>query len=166
MTGSTYSTEALIKAARAAAVVFIATLDEATKSPGAAVASTEANAEGLIEYDPLHDAPPFTANPQKGAPEQEQQMAWVTYLGAIGRINAVEGRGATSKEVSEFAKKAGYSGGNAVNGWNSRIGSPRGIELVEGGRFLNDKALGWIKKDAQKLGLQLVGDFKTVSQSE
>ncbi len=55
-------------------------------------------------------------------------MATVAYLGAIGRLNAEEGRGVFSKEITEFAKRAGYMNGAAVNGWNSRPGSPRAIE--------------------------------------
>jgi hypothetical protein len=97
---------------------------------------------------------------------KQQQMAWITYLGAIGRLNAEEGSGAVSKEVSEFAQKAGYSGGAAVNGWNSRVGSRRAIEIVDGARFLNSTTLGWITKEAEKLGVKLVGEFATVPQSE
>lgn len=166
MTSGTFGADTLIKAARAAAEAFLAALDEAE-----GIVPTKAPADGdqtdkLVEYDPLHDPPPFVPNPQKNALLAQQQMAWITYLGAIGRLNAEEGRGAVSKEISEFAKKAGYSGGAAVNGWNSRQGSPRAIEIVGGARFLNSAALRWITKDAEKLGIKLVGDFETVPQPE
>ncbi|MDQ0375941.1 hypothetical protein [Cellulomonas humilata] len=152
----------LTKALRAAAEAFLAALDE-----GAGAIANAATDDGEpAEYDPLHDAPLFTPNPQKSATEAQQQMAWITYLGAIGRLNAEEGRGANAKEISEFAKKAGYMGGNAVNGWNSRPGSPRAVEVVDGARFLNDGALGWIEKDAAKLGIRLVGEFSTVPRPE
>lgn len=166
MTSGTYGTETLIKAARAAAEAFLSVLDDAEGiSPVKASADGDAVNE-LVGYDPLHDAPPFVPNPQKNAPLAQQQMAWVTYLGAIGRLNAEEGRGAVSKEVSEFAKKAGYAGGAAVNGWNSREGSPRAIEIVDGARFLNSAALSWIQKDAEKLGIELKGEFATVPEPE
>lgn len=166
MTSGTYGTDALIKAARAAAEAFLAALDEAEGVTPVKAPSDENLANEPVEYDPLHDAPPFVPNPQKAAPLTQQQMAWMTYLGAIGRLNAEESRGAVSKEVSEFAKKAGYAGGAAVNGWNSREGSTRAIEIMDGARFLNSAALSWIKKDAEKLGIRLVGEFATVPVPE
>lgn len=160
MNASPYGGETLIKAARAAAKAFLATLDEATGYVPAKAASGQDGATEPIEYDPLSDEPPFTPNPNgTGA---QQQMAWITFLGAIARLNADEGRGARSDEISEFAKKAGYSGGNAVNGWNSRSNSPRNVENLDGARFLNDAALGWITREAAKLGIKLVGEFATV----
>jgi hypothetical protein len=166
MNPGTYGTDTLIKAARAAAEAFLTALDEAEGIVPIKAPAGEPNAAELVEYDPLRDAPPFVPNPQKNAPLAQQQMAWITYLGAIGRLNAEDGRGAVSKEISEFAKKAGYSGGAAVNGWNSREGSPRAIEIVDGARFLNSAALGWITKDAAKLGIKLVGEFATVPQAD
>lgn len=162
MNTSAYGTEALIKAARAAAEAFIATLDEATGHAPLHPAATPGEPVDVVGYDPLHDEPPFTPDPKQSAPEAQRLLAAITYLGSIGRLNAEEGRGAASKEISEFAKKAGYAGGNAVNGWVSRDGSPRAIEVVDGERFLNEQALGWITKDAAKLGIKLVGEFSTV----
>lgn len=166
MNESNYGAATLIKAARAAAEAFLAALDEAEGVITPRSMNEEHQSDELVEYDPLHDLPPFVPNPQKGAPRAQQQLAWITYLGAIGRLNAEEGRGAVSKEVSEFAKKAGYSGGAAVNGWNSRDGSTRAIEVEEGARFLNAQALGWIQTDAKKLGIKLVGEFQTVPTPE
>lgn len=166
MTQSNYASVTLIKAARAAAESFLAALDEAEGRSPSKVAEGQVTPSDLIEYDPLHDEPPFTPNPAKSATLEQQQLAWVTYLGAIGRLNADEGRGASSTEISEFAKKAGYSGGNAVNGWNSRATSPRAVEVVDGARFLNSEALAWITKDAAKLGIKLVGEFATVPKPE
>lgn len=164
MSGLNFGSGDLIaKALRAGAEAMLAVLngaDAAGPSKPAAPASTGDNKEGLIEFDPLHDEPPFAADP-KGT-DAEMKMAYVTYLGAIGRFNAEEESGATKKEIPEFAKRAGYSDGKAVNGWNSRPGSPRAVENVNGERFLNDAALGWIEKDAAKLGIKLVGEFATV----
>jgi hypothetical protein len=160
MNDTTYGMDSLIKAARAAAEAFLASLNEdghGSGSGGQQDAAGLASVDEPIEYDPLHDNPPFPANPKEGAPDAHKRMAYVAYLGAVGRLNAEEGRGASGKEIAEFAKRAGYSGGAAVNGWNSRTGSPRAIELDEnGGRFMNGAALGWIQKDAAKLGLKLV----------
>lgn len=157
MNTSTHSTDALLKALRAAAITFIETLDEAT---GHTLATSPDTVGGLIAYDPLHDEPPFAPNPS--GTEAQILLSSLTYLGAIGRLNHEEGRGALPAEVSEFAKKAGYSGGNAVNGWNSRPASPRSIEMMDGARFLNDTAPKALTKHAAKLGIKIVGEMATV----
>lgn len=166
MYASNYDPDTLTRAFRAAAEAFLATLDEeAGNTPKPT--TRQGDAGGLIDYDPLHDEPPFEPNPKEGAGDAQNWMASVAYLGAIGRFYSELGRGARAAEVSEFAKRARYSGGNAVNGWNSRKDSPRAIEMINGERLLNHEALAWIKKDAAKLGLRLVGEFKTVPrQSE
>ena len=167
MNATSYGAETLIKAARAAAEAFLAALDEATGTVPTRASTVDSAAADLIEYDPLHGEPPFTPNPQKSAPEAQQKLASITFLGAIARIYAEEGRGANAKEISNFAKKAGYSGGNAVNGWNSRPGSPRAVELDDNhSRFLNEGSLKWIQGDAAKLGIKLAGEYKTVPASE
>lgn len=157
MSASTYGVDALIKAARAAAEAFIATLDEASGHVPAPAAVTPSEPAELIEYDPLCHEPPFAPDPN--GTEPQKRLAYVTYLGAIGRLNAEEGRGATSKEIPEFARKAGYSDGKAVNGWNSRPSSPRAVENIDGERFLNVEGRKWIETDAKKLGLKLVGEI-------
>src|SRR5688572_21105615 len=101
MSAGTYGSDTLLKAARAAAEAFLAALDEAEGIVPPKASVGEAHADERVEYDPLHDPPPFVPNPQKSAPQAQQQMAWITYLGAIGRLNAEEGRGAASKEISE-----------------------------------------------------------------
>lgn len=167
MNATSYGAETLIKAARAAAEAFLAALDEATGTVPTKAAGGDSAATDLIEYDPLRDEPPFTPNPQKSATEAQQKLASITYLGAIGRIYAEEGRGANAKEISKFAKKAGYSGGNAVNGWNSRPGSPRAVELDNtNSRFLNEGSLKWIQVHAAELGINLEGEYKTVPSPE
>ncbi|WP_298591785.1 hypothetical protein [uncultured Kocuria sp.] len=166
MNESNYESAILIKAARAAAEAFLAELDRAAGAPPGEAAEGQAGVGDPVEYDPLHDEPPFPRDVGRSATSRQRQMATITYLGAIGRLNAEEGRGASSKEITEFAKKAGYLGGNAVNGWNSRPGSPRAVEIVDGARFLNDEALTSIKKDAAKLGIKLVGEFATVPKPE
>ncbi|KYH42885.1 hypothetical protein [Branchiibius sp. NY16-3462-2] len=160
MNTSIYGTEAqLTKALRAAAVAFIATLDEASSHP----AKADSDENTVIEYDPLTDQPPFTPVPHSSGTDAQQKLASITYLGAIARIYAEEGRGAVSKEISKFAKKAGYAGGNAVNGWNSRPNSPRAVELNEDGeRFLNEGSMKSLLADAADLGIELVGEYKTV----
>jgi len=162
-------TNRLIKAARAAAEAFLAALDEdgiVADFGHVQTASKHDLSDGPVEYDPLHDDPPFPTNPGRRAPEAHQQMASVAYLGAIGRLNAEQGRGAVRDEIAAFATRAGYKDGAAVNGWNSRPGSPRAIELDDNGaRFLNDEALGWINKLATSLGIKLVGEFATVPKS-
>lgn len=165
MTASTYGADSLLtKALRAAAEAFLATLDEAT---GKTLQAAPGQPVELIEYDPLHDDPPFTPNPQKTAPESQQKLASITFLGAIARIYAEEGRGANAKEISKFAKKAGYSGGNSVNGWNSRAGSLRAVELDDNqARFLNAGSLESIQKHAEELGIKLVGEYKAVPLTE
>lgn len=163
-------TDTLIKAARAAAEAFLAALDEDGIFAEFGDEQTTPKhdlSDGPVEYDPLHDDPPFPTNPGRRAPEAHQWMASVAYLGAIGRLNAEQSRGAVGEEIAEFATRAGYRNGAAVNGWNSRPSSPRAIELDENGaRFLNDDALGWITKLATKLGIKLVGEFATVPKSK
>lgn len=163
---SDYGSATLIRAARAAAEAFLVALDEGAGPPPRKATEGQTGAEDPVEYDPLYDEPPFPPNVGRSATSSQQQMATITYLGAIGRLNAEEGRGANTKEIREFAKKAGYLGGQAVNGWNSRPGSPRAVEIMDNARFLNDKALASIQKDAAKLGIKLVGEFATVPKPE
>lgn len=162
MTSSNYAPDALIHAARAAAEAFLAALDSAPDTTPSANPASRPGINGPVAYDPLHDAPPFTPDPSPGAPEAKRQMAWITYLGAVGRINAEKDRGANSREISALARKAGYPGGNAVNGWNSRPGNPRAIENRDGARWLNDETLDWIRDLAKTLGIELAGDYVTV----
>ena len=49
------------------------------------------------ESDPLHDEPPFSPNPQKAAAEAQLRLSSFTYVGAIGRLTAEEGRGANAR---------------------------------------------------------------------
>lgn len=116
-----------------------------------------------VEYDPLTDEPPLKPVP-KGGTEAQGWMSSVAYLGAIGRLNHEEGRGATSEEVTEFAKRAGYRDGREVNGWNSRPASNsiRSIENRDGARFLNEPGLDYLRRCAKKLGIELVGEMSAV----
>lgn len=161
---NTHTNDTLIRAAQAAAEAFLAALDEPTSTADPATTFQVVTEGSHPAYDPLHDNPPRKVDP-KGS-ELEQLMAHVAYLGAIGRLNADEGRGATSKEISGFARRAGYADGRVVNGWNSRAGSPRAIENIDGERFLNAEGLKWIQADADKLGIDLQGDFATVPRPE
>lgn len=154
----------LTQALRAAAEAFLKTLDE-NPSPAENDSSNTDNVThnpGLTAFDPLLDTPPFPPRPGAGASDREERLASLTYLGAVGRHFAEYGRGATSTEVSEYARKAGYKGGNAVNGWVSRPGSPRAIETIDGQRFLNQDGYNWIKGYAARIGIELTGEVKTV----
>jgi len=155
------STAVLARALRAAAQAFMEVLDEDGQGQSAAMYTDETAqaARRRIAYDPLNDEVPLAQNPGPGAPEAQQQMTSVTYLGAIARINAQEGRGANSKEVTKHAKKAGYSGGNAVNGWNSRAGSSRLIENIDGARYLNQAGHDYLQECADALGIDISGDI-------
>lgn len=161
MTESTYGAATLIRAARAAAEAFLAALDEdgTPQVPAKQAEPLQQSADEVIEYDPLTDEPPFPPDPSPSAARAAQQMASLTYLGAVARINASEGRGATSKEITKYAKKAGYTDGKAVNGWNSRPTSQRAIENIEGERYLNASAHEWLSELADELGIKINGDI-------
>ena len=148
----------LVTALSAAAEAFLTALD-AGGARRAIEFTTPVGDSGRTAFDPLLDPAPLPLDPRPGATPAEQHMAYVTFLGAIARINAEEGRGANSNEVSKFARKAGYSGGNAVNGWNSRPGSERAIENVNGERYLNESGHAWIRELAHELGISLKGDM-------
>lgn len=160
---TTYTSDTLLRASRAAAEAFLAALDSPESIESAPVSQPTAD-DTHLAYDPLHDDPPLKVDPKGSG--LEQLMAHVAYLGAIGRLNADEGRGATAKEISAFARRAGYADGRVVNGWNSRPNSPRAIENIDGKRFLNTEGLKWIESDAVKLGIKLEGEFATVPRPE
>jgi len=163
---STNASVPLLRAARAAAEAFLAALDqegltrapERQSMPARPEGPAQGSAAGLTAYDPLTDEPPFAPDPSPSAPPAAQRMASLTYLGAVARINASEGRGATSKEITKFAKKAGYTDGKSVNGWNSRPNSPRAIENIDGARYLNAATHAWLFELAHELGITIKGD--------
>jgi hypothetical protein len=131
-------TRALIAAAKA----ILAELEPSPsrKDPGEAHAKAGSPEDPIVEWDPLYGAPPFTANPNSASFEarDEKDMAVIAYLGGIARVNAEFERGARSDEISAFAVAAGYSGGNAVNGWNSNDRAQGAVEVRAGKeRFLN-----------------------------
>lgn len=146
-------------AMRAAAQAFLAALDGLDESPGTAPAATAATAGAPIEYDPLVDPVPLPQDPAHDAPRAHKAMASVTYVGAIARINATEGRGATTDEVRTYALKAGYPDARAVNGWADRPGSEdRAIKNIDGLRYVKADALEWLHGVAAEIGIKLVGD--------
>ncbi|NYG57114.1 hypothetical protein BJ980_000037 [Nocardioides daedukensis] len=166
MTNSNYGSSDLIaKALRAGAEAILAVLNGTEGGAAKTVAGVAPDNGGPIEYDPLHDDPPFTPVPNGGT-EAEGWMTSVTYLGAIARINAEENRGATREEIPVLAKRAGYVDGRVVNGWNSRPTSVRSIENKDGARFLNQAGLDYVKKCADKLGITLVGEMSAVPTPE
>lgn len=154
------STALLTKALRAGAEAFLAVLD-AGDTPPAPPVMVERRGDGeLIEYDPLTDPVPLPQDPAPYAPKAQRQMAWVTYLGAIARINASQGRGANTDEVRKYALKAGYPDARAVNGWADREGSEdRAVRNIDGARYLKADSLPWIHEMAAEIGIELKGDF-------
>lgn len=143
--------ETLTLALTAAAKAFLEAVGE-----GHTEAATVVTTGGPIEYDPLVDAPPYSADPS--GTHIEQKMSSLSYLGAVARLNAEKNRGASSAEVTRFAKAAGYPDGRAVNGWNSRANSPRVIDNVDGARYLNESGHAYIAELADELKIALMGD--------
>ncbi len=154
-----YKIDTLTIALAAGARAFLKALDnQASAQPvPPAVEKRISMAYGAaVRFDPLTDEPPLLVNPVGS--KQEQKMTSLTYLGAIARINAAAKRGATTDEVAEFAKKAGYPDGRAVSGWNSRSDSRRVIENLDGARILNDDGHNYIQELAADLNITIVGD--------
>ncbi|MCX6399339.1 MAG: hypothetical protein NTX33_05340 [Propionibacteriales bacterium] len=153
-----HTVDALTQALEAAARAFIASLDGGTKPTVTAPRSLDDGTP--IKFDPLYDEPPLPFK-VKGTHE-ESLMSTVIYLGAIGRINGEKRRGANAQEVSTYAKKAGYSRGNDVNGWNLRKGVSRegsAITVVDGLRYLHAGTHEWVRDLASQLNIEIVGDF-------
>ena len=157
MAETTHANDVLLEAARAAAEAFLAVLGTAGSTRDRS-AVDQSSLNGPIEFDPLTDPVPLPHDPGPGAGSSEQKMAHLAYLGAVARINASEGRGATSREVAKYAKKAGYFDGKAVNGWNSRPGSARAITNIDGARYLNRQGHEWVSELATELGVVIRGD--------
>lgn len=97
---------------------------------------------GRVTFDPRTEEPPKTAN-WKGTLE-EQNMAYLTYLGAIWLINKTENRGANREEVRKYAKLAGYASGRAVNGFSN--GENPATVSKSGGRSVTPSGARWLKK--------------------
>lgn len=141
-------------ALRAGAKAFLAALDGGQPDAGSAQPS-----EPRL-YDPLFDAPPLPCDPIGSV--NEQKMASLAYLGAIGRINAEKQRGARADEVAHYARVAGYPDGRAVSGWNSRGDSERPITNhvgQPGERVLNEQGHDSVRRLAEELGLELTGSM-------
>lgn len=156
-----YDANVLTKALAAAARAFLATL-EPTTTPLSIVPRVNGDNDETLFYDPLTDEPPYPAKPKGTA--DEEKMTSLAFLGAVARINAEKKRGATSEEVTFYARKAGYSGGNAVTGWNStKTGSKRVIENIDGYRILNEGGHRYVKELAKELGISLHGDYTELS---
>ena len=160
MTQSNYgSTVLLTRALRAGAEAFLAVLNSEGDRPAPPGAVASSGGGELIGFDPLTDPVPLPQDPAPYAPEAQRKMAWVTYLGAIARINASEGRGATTDEVRKYALKAGYPDARAVNGWADREGSAdRAIKNIQGARYLKADSRDWVLEMAAELGIAIKGD--------
>ena len=152
----------LTTALQAAARAFLAALDEPnrketpqSKAPAPDLAS---NPDSMVDYDPLYDTPPWTPDP-KSDNRLEEDLCTVTYLGGIARINAEQGRGAVTSEIRELALKAGYSGANAVNGWNTNKRGHGSVINVNGERFLNPDGHEFARRCAANANIRIVGDI-------
>ena len=160
------SCERLTAALRAAAQAFLTALEGQAQPVPAPPRVTRAADGQLIEYDPLVDPVPFAADPTSAEPAK-RGMATVTYVGALARINASEGRGATTEDVREYALKAGYADARAVSGWADRPGSEdRAIKNIDGLRYVKPDSIAWLHGVAAKLGIKLVGDYTPLTLPE
>lgn len=117
------------------------------------------NSRGRMRFDPLHELPPLPRDPCTNAPKAERLMAYLTYLGAVARVNAEEGRGADAREIRRYAKKAGYEKVAAIQSWDSKKQESRFIELVDGRRYLNAQGHEHLRKLAQNLNIEILGDI-------
>jgi hypothetical protein len=165
----TIETDTLTRALVAAAEAFLASLRDVDSSeismpvPSPASDITWSPAAGApISFDPLADPLPIEATPDKSADPRFQRMCSLVYLGSIARFYAETGQGAGAEEIRRFALKAGYANGRAVNGWNSRAGSIRGVEVIDGLRYINQNSAGWLSDLESQLGIQLRGAIRFV----
>lgn len=113
-------------------------------------------------FDPLTDPLPMKAIPDPEADQKFRDMCSLAYIGSIGRFYAETGEGAGAEEVRRFALKAGYRNGRAVNGWSSRPGSIRAVEVLDGKRYINQTAANWLSKLERSLGVKINGDIRWV----
>lgn len=152
----------LTTALQAAARAFLAALDEQerketpqTKAPTPDIAL---DPDSMIDYDPLYDTPPWTPDP-KSDNRLEEDLCTITFLGGIARINAEQGRGADTSDIRDLARRAGYSGANAVNGWNTNKRSQGCVNNVNGERFLNPGGHEYLRRCATNANIRIVGDI-------
>lgn len=144
----------LTMALKAAAEAFLHALDS-DQSPPQVSTTTRTPAPEVLEYDPLRDQPPFP--PKVFGTREERELCSLTYLGAIGRINTEEKRGATTDEVRKYAIKAGYDNARAVNGWNHSKGPQACIANVDGKRILTETGYEWALQCAENLNITIAG---------
>ena len=162
-----YTADNLSRALAAAAEAFITTLrgdeDEdfnpVTRSED--VTWAPAAAEPTL-FDPLTDPLPMKATPDREADQKFRDMCSLVYIGSIGRFYAETGEGAGAEEIRRFALKAGYRNARAVNGWSSRPGSIRAVEVIDGKRYVNQTAANWLAKLERALGVKINGDIRWV----
>jgi hypothetical protein len=158
-----YTADILSRALAAAAEAFLTTLrgDEDEKFNSEDVTWAPAAAEPIL-FDPLTDPLPMKATPDRKADRKFQDMCSLVYIGSIGRFYAETGQGAGAEEIRRFALKAGYRNGRAVNGWSSRPGSIRAVEMIDGKRYINQTAANWLTKLERALGVNINGDIRWV----
>ncbi|BCW68477.1 hypothetical protein NicSoilB4_32400 [Arthrobacter sp. NicSoilB4] len=162
-----YTSDSLGRALAAAAEAFLTAMrgdgDEAfTSAPHSEDVTWAPAAAEPILFDPLTDPLPMRATPDREADQKSQDMCSLVYIASIGRFYAETGEGAGADEIRRFAQKAGYMNGRAVNGWNSRPGSIRSVEVVDGKRYINQTAAKWLAKLERALGVDINGDIRWV----
>jgi len=162
-----YTPDNLGRALVAAAEAFLTEMrgdgDEVLKSATHSedVTWSPAAAEPIL-FDPLTDPLPMRATPDPKADQKSQDMCSLVFIASIGRFYAETGEGAGAEEIRRFAHKAGYMNGRAVNGWNSRTGSVRSVEVVDGKRYINQTAANWLPKLERALGVKISGAIQWV----
>lgn len=162
-----YTVDILSRALAAAAEAFLTTIRGDEDEDSNSVTRSEdvtwapAAAEPTL-FDPLTDPLPMKATPDREADQKFQDMCSLVYIGSIGRFYAETGEGAGAEEIRRFALKAGYRNGRAVNGWSSRPGSIRAVEVIDGKRYVNQTAANWLPKLERALGVKINGDIRWV----
>ncbi|WP_454697514.1 hypothetical protein [Arthrobacter humicola] len=158
----------LTNALAAAARAFLRVLDDRHEVDRSAQESTQqvfaSGAGSQTEYDPLLNEPPITPRlKQHGGSEREDKMVTVAFLGAVARLNAELGTGATAKDIHRAALRAGYPrGGQDVVGWVIRPGRRGAIEVRDDLRYLGDEGHKWLRAEAANMGIVIKGDITPI----
>jgi hypothetical protein len=139
----------LVTALIAASRTFADELERALNGGPASLATTGLRSPPS-QWDPLADSPILEPDPNSEV-RSPRVMCSLVYIGAIWAINVTEGRGATAKEVSKWAIRAGYQNGRAVTAWSKG----KGATHVDDGRWVNSRGKRWSVEWADFLGLTL-----------
>lgn len=150
----------VLEALVAASQTFTKSLEAALSADSSVGETADVVGEGVLSvWDPLSDEPLIVPDPH--GTRQQEDWCTITYLGALWAINALEGRGANSAEIREFAVKAGYKDGRAVTAWSKGNGSTRNDEHK--GRWITEGGRGYVAELARQQGVLLPA---TVTEAE